>query len=63
MGILSSAEHRMVRGDPLISRNYRRLLSARISKKLLDIIELLTNPNFAPWLDSLENSGKLGELT
>ncbi len=53
----------MVNGDPLISNNYRRLLSVRISKKLSGIIDLLTDPKFSPYLDSLETSAELQRLT
>ncbi|GAI42648.1 unnamed protein product, partial [marine sediment metagenome] len=46
-----------------LSKNYRRLLTVRISRKLSRIISLLTDPKFAPYLDSLETSRELQRLT
>ena len=61
--MLSKAEYRLLRGRKGISKNYRRLLTVRISRKLSQIITLLTDPNFAPYLDRLETSGELQRLT
>lgn len=61
--MLSKAEYRLLKGRKGISKNYRRLLTVRISKKLSRIITLLTDPKFAPYLDRLETSGELQRLT
>jgi len=63
VAMLSKAEYRLLKGGKGLSRNYRRLLSVRISKKLSRIIALLTDPKFAPYLDMLETSGELQRLT
>ncbi len=61
--MLSTAELRLLRGGRGLSTNYRRHLSVRISRKLTRIIALLTDPKFAPYLDSLETSLELQRLT
>lgn len=63
VAMLSKAEYRLLEGKGGLSKNYRRHLSVRISRKLSRIIALLTDPKFAPYLDMLETSGELQRLT
>jgi len=62
-GLFSKAEYRLLEGGEGLSTNYRRLLSVRVSRKLSRIIRLLTDPKLAPYLDKLETSTELSDLT
>lgn len=62
-GLFSKGEYRLLEGGKGLSNNYRRLLTVRITRKLSRIIRSLTDPRLSPYLDKLETSAELDNLT